>query len=170
MRIFGRGGRKQVAIGRAEPKFEVMDAESLSKILEKEAAVLLYGSLEEQKKTVLGFISSSNDLIAIVNCRDLQSGHRQIAVNRPLGESSYKNIAEMGFLPDLIIARCADVREAISLIEWTVLGPKLICMVEPKAEEHKRWSSLGQFSLQVFCGADGTFVIGRVTSSPQLPS
>lgn len=154
----------------AVPRLEVIDPGSLPGVMENEAAVLLYGDRKAAEGVVEKVIRGSDLLVALVNCEELQEGHRQIAVNRPLGKSTYENIVELGFLPDLIVARCRTLGEAVGLIEWTVLGPRLICVVEPKGSDHGRWGTAEAFGLQVFCGSDGAFVTGRVTSSRQSPS
>jgi hypothetical protein len=131
-------------------------------MIERETTILLYGKGGEPEKLVLRLISGSDKLVALVNCEELQEGHRQIAVNRPLGRSTPESVEGLGFLPDLIVARCCASEQAAGLVEWTELGPKLICMFAPRAaSEHGRWSALDGFGLQVFCGDDGTFLAHR---------
>lgn len=148
----------------APPMLEAARADELCGMIEREAAVLLYGEGGEPEKLVLRLISGSDRLVALVNCEELQEGHRQIAVNRPLGRSTTESVEGLGFLPDLIVARCRASEQAAGLVEWTELGPKLICMFAPGAgREHGRWSALDGFGLQVFCGNDGTFLAQRRT-------
>jgi hypothetical protein len=152
--VLGFGVQVKRSVGRAEPACEASD--------------LLYGDIEEQRKLVLGLTRGSDLLIAMVNCEELQEGHRQVAVRGSLGEGTYENVIELGFVPDLIVARCATLDEAKALVDWTVLGSQLICMVAPKGSDHKRWSATDRFSLQVFCGNDA-FVLSRLTSLRRLP-
>lgn len=166
--MLGFGRHMQMAA--AQTRFEVLDREALIRMLEGEECALLYGDMAEQERLVDGLIRGSDKLVALVGCEKLQEGHRQIAVRGRLGRADYENIVGLGFLPDLIVARCTTIDEAAALTEWMELGPKLICMVEPKTSEHIRWGRLDQFGFQLFCGAGGTFVLGRVTSSQQLPS
>jgi hypothetical protein len=157
-------------VERATPTLEAANSDSLPKLLENESSVLLYGSMEEQKRLVSRVIGGSDLLVAIVNCEQLQEGHRQIAINGNIGPSTYENIVKLGFVPDLIVARCKTIEEAAALVEWTVIGSQLICMIAPRESDHWRWNSLDAFQLQVYCGDTDTFVLNRVTSSRQSPS
>ena len=157
---FGHSARGTAA---PSPKFEVADESALPKILEKEGRVLLYGSMPEAYGLVGRLIGGSDMLIALVNCEELQEGHRQIAVNGQLGGGSYENVERLGFLPDLIVARCGSLREASGLLEWGVLGSRIICIVEPKEQEHKSWGVIREFKSQLFCGADGSIVASSIS-------
>ena len=166
-----RLGLRAGGVGKPHP------VERGSEVVEGDAAVgrlrdcpsaLLYGSASDAGNLVGRLIRGSDDLIALVNCEWLQGGHRQIAVNRALGDSSYENIERLGFLPDLIVARCGSLDEAAGLLQWQELGPRLICILEPGRRDHVNWAAAGGFRLQLFCGADGALV--AATSSPRSPS
>ncbi len=159
--VLGFGGRGQGAVARAPPVLEAIDGEALPKAFEGEGRVLLYGSMQEAYRAVEKVIRGSDRLVALVGCGELMEGHRQIAVNGPLGRSTYESIQGLGFLPDLIVARCGSIGEAAGLAEWAELGSQLICMVEPRGSDHDRWDSAGAFGLQVFCGGDGVLLAGR---------
>jgi hypothetical protein len=71
----------------------------------------------------------------------------------------------MGFVPDIIVIKCGSLREAAGAVEWTVLGPQLICMTEPKTAEHASWDVASAFEMQVFCDDGESFLVNRVTNS-----
>lgn len=168
--MFGFGRQVKDTVARAPPSCEAANLADLPKLLEKEPQVLLYGDIEEQKKLVLGITGGSDLLVAMVDCGDLQEGHRQIAVNGRLGDIGYENVAGLGFVPDLIVAKCENLKEAKALVDWTILGSQLICMIASSSSNHKQWNTMDDFRLQVFCGSGEAFVVNRLTSSRQLPS
>jgi hypothetical protein len=154
-------GRAEVVVGRPRArKLEVVDGEVILQELKVCHSALVYGNAIEAKRLVQKLIGSSDDLIALVGCEGLQEGHRQIAM-KGLGESSCENIERLGFVPDLIVAKCKSLREACELVKWTDLGTRLICLVDPRRSEHNDWVITKGFELQAFCCDDGSVIVDR---------
>ncbi|MDE1865128.1 MAG: hypothetical protein KGH94_00610 [Candidatus Micrarchaeota archaeon] len=135
--------------------------------LEKWGNVLLYGSGYGAQMLMKRLTEGSDDITAIVNSEELQCRHRQIAMDR-LGEATYENIKRLGFVPDLIVARCRDLSEASGLLAWTKLGSRLICMVQPDWFGHRSWGIVDGFDIQAFCSGDGAAIVAEAPTSLQL--
>jgi len=154
-------GRKKIAKALKARSLEAVNQEEITEKLKVCGSALLYGSQMEATRIVKSITEGSEDLIAFVGCPELQDGHRQIAIMGPIGKSSPENVESLGFMPDLIVARCKTLKEAAGLLEWTVFGPRLLCIANLGKSDHRIWNLTEGFELIGFCGNEDASVCYR---------
>ncbi len=142
-------------------RIEAMEGEEAPSKMGACPSCLIYGSRVGAKRLAGMLAKEPGIIVALVGCDELQEGHMQVALKR-LGECTYEGMDRIGFVPDLIIARCGSIGEARELLGWTVLGCRLVCMVSPTPGDHRNWGAAKGFELQAFCGADGSVVVERL--------
>lgn len=138
----------------------ILDPVTLTEELGACKSILLYGDEKETLDAAGHLIKDSDGLIALVGCGKLAFGHRQVSMEG-IGDPNPHQVEKLGFVPDLVVAKCKGLKDACRLLEWTVLGSRLICMIAPKSGEHGSWSIAKAFELQAFCTTGGTFIVRK---------